>query len=234
MSYNLTLIHDIRKEDFKIKVNYTQLLGDWVKPLTNYLTCEYHTNLMYMLHRKYSSLNLNQPVIPKKDIFKAYQLSQYKDTRVCIIDFQPNFTQISNSLAFGGKEIILEDYQNYKMVDLFNQIEHFQDDDFKLDRDYTLESWAKQGVLLLNFNLIPCSDVDSYKFYQLLRDTIIALSDKTGIIFCFINNKNKFFITNVDGKTNTLIQANELTYDVLEQVNTLIENSNGKEFRIRW
>lgn len=231
----MVVVHDLKEEDQKLRVDYTQLLGDWVEPLKDYLNSEFQTRLMYFINRRYSRLNLNNDIsFSKKDLFKAWKLSSYDKTKVCIINMFPEFNKKSTPLAFGEKVEVYEDHQSHEMIDLFNQIEHFQDDDFKLDKDYTLESWAKQGVLLLNFGLFKCTDVEKINFFNLLRHTIVKLSDKTGIIFCFINNKHGYFKESVDPRLNTIINSEKLDYKLLEQVNNEIEKSNGKEFRIRW
>ena len=60
------------------------------------------------------------------------------------------------------------------------------------------------------------------------------LNQKTGIIFCLIGANNNYITNNINETYNILIEADKLTYSVLETINHHIEKSNGKDFKIRW
>ena len=43
----MVITHIQKNEEINLRVDYTQLLGDWVEPLKEYLHTEYHSNLMF-------------------------------------------------------------------------------------------------------------------------------------------------------------------------------------------
>ena len=45
---------------------------------------------------------------------------------------------------------------------------------------------------------------------------------------------NNYITNNINETYNILIEADKLTYSVLETINHHIEKSNGKDFKIRW
>lgn len=229
----MEIIHKKDGEKFDLKINYDKLFGKWCEPLSEYLNGTYQSNLMFSLYHMYSSLNLNTRFVDKKDIFKAYKLCEPSKTRVVILNLTPTFNKRSNGLAFGNKAALNDDFDE-ESITLFNTIEQIQDDNFKIDKDYTLESWAKKGVLLLNYPLINVSETERLKFYNLISKTIEYLNDQSGIIFCFINNNNNYFRAKISDKTNIIINSDRLDYNLLESINRNLEEMNGRDYRIKW
>lgn len=223
------IIHSKNTENYNISVDYDQLLGDWSYTLKDYLNSEYHNNLMFEIHKLYK-VNPN-PLFSKKDVFKAYKLCQRKDVRVVIINCTPMFNRRSNGLAFGNKLVLGKDDYDDTLLRLFNDIEEYQDDGCKVDCDFTLESWAKKGVLLLNYGLI---NIKSDLFYNLIKTTIEKLNEQGGQIFCLINNDYNMFKSQINTDTNSLIESKTLNYKVLESINLLLEKCNGKNYTIKW
>lgn len=233
MNDSFNIIHEKENEKFDLKVNYLKIFGEWCIPLSNYLKSNYQSNLMFYLHNLYSKFNLNIKLIEKKDIFKAYLKCKPSDVKVVILNFNPTFNKRSNGLAFGNKPSLIDDYDD-KLINLFNVIEQIDYDNFKLNKDYTLESWAKQGVLLLNFPLINCTIMDGLKFYTLISETIQYLNSQSGIIFCFINNTENKFRAKICDKTNIILNSNTLDYKLLSSINHNLEKMNGRDHTIKW
>lgn len=88
--------------------------------------------------------NTNVQIFPKEeDIFKCFQYFNIKETKVVILGQDPYHKKNqANGLCFGS---------NYKQPPSLKNIaaELSGDLNIKLE-DYTLTSWAEQGVLLLN------------------------------------------------------------------------------------
>ena len=230
----MEILHGNDVETFKIKVDYTDLLKEWCKPLLEYLHSDKHSDLMYYLYKLYSPTNLNKKYLTKEELFKPYQLTPPDKTRVVMINFKPVFNKNSNGLAFANKTSFIESNHDEELIDLFNDIEHYQDDGFKVDKDYSMESWAKQGILLLNYPFVNIPELHRIKFYYLIKAVFEYLNQKTGIIFCLIGANNNYITNNINETYNILIEAYKLTYSVLETINHHIEKSNGKDFKIRW
>jgi uracil-DNA glycosylase len=82
------------------------------------------------------------------NIFKAFRLCPFDQVRAVIIGTEPGPHTGSNGLAFGGNNF----QSNSSSVLIRNCVEQ-EYNDLKLDFDFTFESWAKQGILMLNRNL---------------------------------------------------------------------------------
>jgi uracil DNA glycosylase len=234
----MIITHVKKDEEINLRVDYTQLLGDWVKPLKDYLNTEYQSNLMFDIYKKYNNkFNLNKNWISKKDVFKPYLLTPPDKIKVVIINCNFKFTKRSNGLAFGNIEKLGEEDYDDELISLFKTIEDKDHDGLNVNMDYTLESWAKQGVLLLNYGLYTDSEVDRMRTFKLIVETIKFINENyTGVIFYFVNNSSNMFISNVNQKVNHLRTTTSpyLNYNVLNDINEIIEKQNGKNFRIRW
>lgn len=125
----------------------------------------------------------------KEDIFKAFRLTNLPDIKVVIIGQDPY-----HSILGDGKKWLLD----YLLVlvkriyspSLRNIIKELEDDLNKLaiDFDYTMESWAKQGVLMLNTALTvqennPGSHTEYWKsFTQKVMEVINKKTNNTVFI----------------------------------------------------
>ena len=104
----MVIIHSRKEDDYKINVDYAPLLKEWCVPLKDYLHSDRQANLMSLIYKLYLPSNLNWKYIEnKKDIFKPFQLTSPKETRVVMINFNPVFNKNSNGLAFANKTSFL-------------------------------------------------------------------------------------------------------------------------------
>ena len=115
--------------------------GDWYKPLEHVLESEYFQNIPKQL----SSQNYTPS---KENLFKAFKLCQLNNTKVLILGQNPYPTKgHATGLAFGVPDSTLT------LPPTLNNVRQEVENStglLKIDFDVTLESWAKQGVLLLN------------------------------------------------------------------------------------
>ena len=237
----MEIIHKSNIRKFNLNIDYNVLLGDkWTEILKKELHTEYQSNLMFYLNHIYSELNLNSEFnyfiknIKKKDIFKCLKLCEPDKLKAVIINCHPTFSKRYNGLAFGNiQRFYNEDYDDH-LIDLFNIIEQIQDDNFKVDKDYTLESWAKQGVLLLNYPLLPLGKNEDHKFYRFTLAIVEYISTLSGLPIVFINNRNGWFKNKLENTNNYIIEKPNLDYALLESINDLIESTNGRDSRIKW
>ena len=118
----MVIIHSRKEDDYKINVDYAPLLKEWCVPLKDYLHSDRQANLMSLIYKLYLPSNLNWKYIEnKKDIFKPFQLTSPKETRVVMINFNPVFNKNSNGLAFANKTSFIESRHDEELIDLFNQ-----------------------------------------------------------------------------------------------------------------
>jgi uracil-DNA glycosylase len=121
-------------------------LGDWWPVLEPIFNSQRFVTLREALKTEYAN---NRCYPSPGDVFRAFELTQFHDLRVVILGQDPYHNGVATGLAFAvnnGKappslrNILKELYSSYGV-------------DPNPDFDLTLESWAKQGVLLLNTSL---------------------------------------------------------------------------------
>ena len=118
--------------------------NDWDEVLKGEFDKEYYLNLREFLKKEYSS----QIIYPDMyHIFSALQTTSFKDTKVVILGQDPyhNPNQ-AHGMSFSVKPGVTPPPS---LVNIYKEIE--QEYGYSMPSDYGyLESWAKQGVLLLN------------------------------------------------------------------------------------
>ena len=119
-----------------------------------------------------------QDLCPKfEDLFKAYELTSFKDTKVVILDIEPVCTEEATGLCFATKSnkistsnrVILNSLRKSDLI-----TERLETADFS--------NWAKQGVLMLNLVLSTQKGYirkhHTLGWQQLTKRTLVELTKK--------------------------------------------------------
>lgn len=117
--------------------------NDWHKILNDEFKKPYYLNLKSFLQKEYDNKIIYPP---KEDIFKALELTSYKDTKVIILGQDPYHEKNqAQGLAFSVNE-------NVKIPPSLKNIYKELKNDLNcyIPNNGNLTKWAKQGVLLLN------------------------------------------------------------------------------------
>lgn len=164
---------------------YSSALGEsWFLALRGFLESPEMEHIRtFTLSRRQSGAN----VLPTADcMFKAFELTPYKDVRVVILSQDPYHTPgYPTGLAFSsGKESPLPP----SLRNILNELESDISGGLDLDKyeKYNLESWAQQGVLLMNTALTveegkPGIHADVWRPFT--EAVLTSLQDKTGVIY---------------------------------------------------
>lgn len=127
-----------------------KVFGDWYGILRPIWSSDYFRNLLDDLSKLYSDKTIT--IYPKQsDVFKAFRLCKYSDFKIIIWNLEPYSSSKATGLAFGNawnSGIMSSD-----LCKIQETIENDYYNGLNLNFDQTLESWAKQGVLLLNMSL---------------------------------------------------------------------------------
>jgi len=168
------------------KAYWIDQLGEkWALNLKDILRDPYMDKLINFLAIEYS---LGQ-VYPQymEDIFKAFKMCPWDDVKVVIIGEEPHFTSGYEALAYSDKYI--HAYHNGSLTSVAKCIEREYYNGLTLDFDYSLESWAKQGVLLLNRSItVKANNVGSHRrpwnkfFMEVIK---LFIQYKPGTVFIF-------------------------------------------------
>lgn len=167
--------------------------GDWYVPLKPVLDSEEFKAIPNKLGRFVDTTP------EKENIFKAFNLTQLKDVRVIILGQNPYpVPGDASGLAFGLT------YKNARylnipksMINIRRELESDLNT-LAMDFDFTLEHWAKQGVLLLNTALTTQEGVGDNihkKIWEPFIDKVFEiLNDKhTGLVFILWGNHAKSY-----------------------------------------
>lgn len=124
------------------------MFGSWYGLIKPILSTKYFKELIKRLNFLYKT----KVVWPKKkDVFRVFKLTEYKDLKIVILGMDPYPNNKANGLAFSNSLNSGSISPSLRKI-----IEVIEDDYYKglnLNFDSTLESWSKQGVLLLNTSL---------------------------------------------------------------------------------
>lgn len=232
----------MKEEVFKIVFN------TWAKPLLTLLQSDYFSNLTSYINKSYST----KVIYPreKKNVFKTFSLTPYKDLKVVILgkDPYPN-NNMATGLAFGNKEEIMGDSKLSPSLQKIKEcVEQNVYNGFKLSFDQTLESWAKQGVLLLNTALtVEKGRIGSHHKYwnRFTTETLKTINDNnSGIIFMLWGKDAQSYEEYISLSKHYVLKFNHPSWAARNNIfwdcnhfnkaNELIKKNNGSEFCIEW
>jgi|694.fasta_scaffold70622_7 uracil-DNA glycosylase len=118
-------------------------LGDWYQEFPKFWESPGVNDIIKYISKEYQ---LHKVYPEPSNIFKAFELCQYKDLKAVIIGMDPYNNGNATGLAFGVNTISI----NPSLVKIKQAIEREVYNNLLLEFDYSLEYLAKQGVLLLN------------------------------------------------------------------------------------
>ena len=126
-----------------------KLGAEWTMQLKETLKSPYIERLMDFLQAEYA-LNVVYP--PYEDVFKAFKLCPWDKLKIVIMGQEPHLNGEANGLSYGDRYAVT--FHTAVLGKIYDCIDReYRPGSFYLDFDFTLEDWAKQGVLLLNTTL---------------------------------------------------------------------------------
>ena len=137
-----------------------------------------------------------------EDIFKAFKLTTFDNTRVVIVGQDPYHDGSATGLAFANYTL--------KSPSLKNILDEVYDN-CGVYTNPNLENWARQGVLLLNMALTvernkPLSHINMW--YKFTDYVFKCLNDnKTALIFMLWGNKAGSIIDKIDSNKHYILTA---------------------------
>lgn len=171
--------------------------NDWDDILKNEVEKKYFLEMKEFLKKEYSEKTIYPP---KKEIFTAFQLTPYKDVKVVILGQDPYHGEgQAHGLAFSVKKGV-------KLPPSLRNIykEIVNEEEAQVFNHGCLESWATQGIFLLNTSLtVREGEANSHSkigWSEFTDEVIKKLNEKKEtIIFVLWGNnakQKKKFITN--------------------------------------
>ncbi len=171
--------------------------NDWDDILESEFHCDYYLTLRAFLKDEYRH---HQIYPPMNDIFNAFRLTSYQNTKVVILGQDPYINKNeAHGLAFSVNKGIKVPPS---LQNIYKEI--VSDVGGRISTHGCLEKWARQGVLLLNTTLTvreKCSNSHKGKGWETFTDNVIKqLNEKDiPVVFLLWGNHAKskqLFITN--------------------------------------
>ena len=220
-----------------------EYFGDWIRIIDRTEL----NKVMNILNNEYNKFS----VFPyKKDVFKAFKLCPLDNLKIIIISQDPypdryGFEPRATGLAFANNSEIPEEYWSPSLKILKDSVINLDIPHNCCTFDPTLESWAKQGILLLN-SALTCRENSIGSHIGIWRPFIVKLLTKlseyyTGIVYILLGNQAKSF-EKYRRNNNFILSCNHPAYyarkgidmpnSVFIIASKLIKDNYGEE--IKW
>ena len=150
----------------------------------------------------------NKKIAPlPMDIFKAFELCSYQETKVVIFGQDPYFQDgLANGLAFSV------DKNNPIPASLKNIYKEIKNDiGVILSKNGSLDSWASQGVLLLNSCLtVEVSKPGSHSgagWENFIKEVVLLLNKKNNLVFLLWGKNAKKYKKYINPNSHLVLTA---------------------------
>lgn len=174
---------------------------DWYNKLKHYVESPSFKSVADFVRKRKESV---QVFPPSNEIFRAFQLTPFRDIRVVIIGMDPYPTiyqekPVACGLSFAPRDRNFVPPSLRKIYEKIKQDFYSEDMTFPVDLD--IEYWAKQGVLMLNAALTveqgkPGSHMKLWEDWT--KEVIFAINEySTGVIFCLWGKDAQAFQENI-------------------------------------
>lgn len=184
--------------------------GDW----TRIIDIKELNKLMSKLLEEYKT----KCIYPKQaDVFKAFRLCSYKDCKVIFICQDPYPQKgVATGIALGNNDDTSENMLSPSLQVIKESVINFEIPHNFINFDPTLESWARQGVLMLNSALtIESNKIGSH--IMLWRPFISKFLQNmckynTGIVYVLLGKQAQTFKPYLNNKLNYIIEVEHPAY----------------------
>ena len=142
-----------------------------------------------------------------KNVFKAFKLCSYNECKVIFIGQDP-FPQkgVAQGILFGNSSNTPEDKLSPSLKVVKESVINFDIPHNLITFDPTLESWAKQGILMLNSALttkVGKVGIHTLKWRPFIGSFLKNMSEKNpGIIYVFFGSQAKSLNTYINNNNN--------------------------------
>lgn len=223
------------------KSYWTEHLGEgWVEVLKPLLKDPYMEKLMNFLMVQYAL----EEVHPEdyKSLFRAFKLCPWEKLRVVVIGTEPSPLVGLGPLAFSDITTISP---NPSAMQIRNCVEKLNQT-LNLDFDFTFETWAQQGILMLNrSSSCPKGQQQGHKkqwkkFFGMVLMQIVL--EKPGTIFLLWGKDAKQYaevlshnqhVFTWEHPLDAFLEYREWECPNFAQINLLIESLNGPD-KLSW
>lgn len=196
-------------------------------------------DILTKLNIKYKQDN----ICPQKnDIFKAFKVCPYNELKVIMVGQDPYPQKgVATGILFGNKKGTEENNLSPSLQVMREAAVNFEVPHNYTNFDITLESWAKQGILMLNSALtVETNKIGSH--VMLWRPFISSLlrrlsESETGLVYVLFGKQAQTFKPYINSKFNVILEENHPAYyvragkkmpcNIFKQINKVIKGIYG-------
>ena len=187
-----------------------EYFGDWMKVIDRTEL----NNVMAKVGQEYR----RKPLCPaQSDVFRAFELCLLKDLKVVMLGQDPYPQKgVATGILFGNRKEVDEDNLSPSLNVVKEAAINFEVPHYCITFDQTLESWAKQGILMINSALtVEMNRIGSH--VMLWRPFIAKLLRNlseydTAIIYVLFGRQAQTFKPYINSKFNHIIEIEHPAY----------------------
>ena len=183
-----------------------EYFGDWMKVIDK-------QELIKVVNKLKTMSNFT-PAFPL--VFKAFELCKYNDLKVVMLGLDPYPQKnVATGILFGNNKDVSEENLSPSLKIVKEAVIDFEIPHNSIIFDQTLESWAKQGMLMINSALtVEIGKVGSHSMLwrMFIAKLIKNISEtNTGIIYILFGEQARTFKPYI-GKNNIIIEEKHPSY----------------------
>ena len=214
-----------------------EYFGDWMKVLDKQET------MKIMGWLKTIAPNCLCPAI--RDVFKAFELCKYKECKIIFIGQDPYPQRgVATGLLFGNNINTPENKISPSLEIIKEAVVNYEIPHNNVIFDITLESWAKQGILLLN-SALTCELNKIGSHVMIWRPFISKFlkkmsNDNVGLIYVLFGKQAQTLKPYINTRFNHIIEIEHPAYfartntkmpkEIFYKINKLTKSINGVPF----
>lgn len=187
-----------------------EYFGDWMKVIDRTEL----NNVMAKVGQEYR----RKPLCPvQSDVFRAFELCPFKDLKVVMLGQSPYPQKgVATGILFGNRKEVDEDNLSPSLNIVKEAAINFEVPHYCITFDQTLESWAKQGILMLNSALtVEMNKVGSHVMVwrPFIAKLLKNLSEcDTAIVYVLFGRQAQTFKPYINSRFNHIIEIEHPAY----------------------
>lgn len=187
-----------------------EYFGDWMKVIDRTEL----NNVMVKVGQEYR----RRPLCPaQSDVFRAFELCPFNDLKVVMLGQDPYPQKgVATGVLFGNRKEVDEDNLSPSLNVIKEAAINFEVPHYCITFDQTLESWAKQGILMINSALtVEMNRIGSH--VMLWRPFIAKLLKNlseynTAIVYVLFSRQAQTFKPYINDRFNHIIEIEHPAY----------------------
>lgn len=210
----------------------TAQFNDWMKVI--------NTSILFKVLNQINPEN----ICPKKeDVFKAFTLCSLKDCKVVLMGQDPYPQKgVATGILFGNS-LDTEELSPSLQIIKEAAIDYTKPHNYPIEFDNSLESWAKQGILMINSALtVEVNKIGSHTamWRPFISNLLETLSNyQLGIVYVLFGQQAQTFKPYINPSGNYILKENHPAYyartgtrmssDIFKEVNKCLKKQYNEE-----